>query len=237
MDGYQGLLGEGKTMKVTNLLAGGAIFFTLAFSSASAGTIMNLATGLNGTGTLQSTGGSTDANWSYSDPAATPTTGQAEVVASNDADWYSGWLANGPNSDWIAPNPNVTNNGPAPYSFSETFNLSAYTLSTVTITGGAWAIDDAGTLVLNGHTLSTLGSGAWGSLTSFTAPNADFVQGVNTLTITITSDDQFLEAVRLEGTLTGTLGSSVPEPASTLTLAVGLGAIALMAGVRRRRRS
>ncbi len=35
---------------------------------------------------------------------------------------------------------------------------------------------------------------------------------MNSLTITITSDDQFLEAVRLEGSVTGNAVSATPEP-------------------------
>jgi hypothetical protein len=59
---------------------------------------------------------------------------------------------------------------------------------------------------------------------------------VNTLSITITSDDRFLEAVRLEGTVTTGAPTSVAEPASLV-----LGSISLVVGAgcwwRRRRRA
>lgn len=124
-------------------------------------------------------------NWVYDDPAASPTTGSAKVVAPNNADWYGGWLANGPNSSWIAPNPDTTNNGPAPYTFTYKFDTTGYSLASLAISGGLWTVDDAGTVALNGNVLGTLGSGSWGTLNSFTAPNSDFVGGVNSLTITI----------------------------------------------------
>jgi hypothetical protein len=198
--------------------------------------VVNLATGLDAGNNLISTGGVTDAHWTATvDPTYDPT-GTAQTVYPNNADWGSGgWLGNGPNSDWIARNANVTNNGPAPYMFTRTFDLTGFNPATASITG-SWAIDDAGTLSLNGHVLATLGSGAWGALTPFSVSggSGDFLPGLNTLTITITSDDQFLEGVRLEGALTRSALSAVAEPSP---LALGaLGALAAGAFCRWKRR-
>lgn len=197
-------------------------------------TSVNLATGLDAAGNLITSGGVNDVNWTVTpDPTYSPT-GIPQTVFPNNADWFGDWASNGPNSDWIARDANVTNNGPAPYSFYRTFTLTAAELSSATIIGGAWAIDDSGTLSLNGNTLSTLGTGAWGGLTSFSATTSDFVVGANTLAITMTYDDEYLEAVRLQGTLSFN-GSSVPEPS---TLAMGTAALAIGAVmVRRPRRS
>ncbi len=181
---------------------------------------INLSTGLNASNTLITTGAQPDAYWTVSEQAGG--NGPAQTVYPNNADWYSGWLANGPNSDWIARNANVTNNGAAPYTFTRTFDLTGYNLATVSLSG-AWAIDDQGTLNLNGTPISTLGSGAWGALTTFSA-STGFIAGVNTLSMTITADDQFLEAVRLDGTLTGQLGgTATPEPSTSFLLVSGLG--------------
>jgi hypothetical protein len=165
------------------------------------------------------TGGVTDAHWTATtDPTYDPT-GIAQTVFPNNADWYSGWLANDSNSDWIARNANVTNNGPAPYSFTTTFSLTGVMLSTVVLSGG-FAIDDVGTLSLNGIQISSVPSGDWGALTAFSVSGSsgDFVQGLNTLTLTITSDDEYLEGVRLTGTVTG---SVVPEPATIISTLIG----------------
>ena len=197
--------------------------------TASATTIANLATGQDGSGNIQTTSGASDANWTQS-----VTSGAAQVVISSSADWYGGWLADDTTSAWIAPNAGITNNGPAPYTFTDTFNTSGYQLSSLAISGGMWAIDDGGTVSLNGNLLSTVGSGAWGGLTAFSVPNSDFVSGVNTLTITLTDSDEFLEAVRLEGTVTGTaVVTGTPEPATVLLSAAGLAALAFRRKARR----
>ena len=104
--------------------------------------------------------------------------------------------------------------------FTDTFNVA--TPSTAVIIGGAWTIDDQGTLSLNGHLLSTLRIGDWTHLHAFSTTASDFVAGLNTLTIQMTSTDFNLEGARLRGwlvysasagpeaTLVGA-GSTVPE--------------------------
>ncbi|MGD0411043.1 MAG: PEP-CTERM sorting domain-containing protein [Verrucomicrobiota bacterium] len=170
-----------------------------------------------------------NAGWDYNTTewGANGGTGVASIVTSSDADWYGGWVANDANSSWIAANPNSTayNNG----TYSLSFNLSGYTLSSVSLSG-SWAIDDRGSLYLNGNLLASLGDEAWGSLTAFSAPNSDFVAGVNTLSIVGGDTDNYLEGVRLEGDVTGS-PAAAPDAASSACL-LGI-ALAGMGAIRR----
>ena len=198
--------------------------------SATAQLSVDISTGLDASNNLITSGGVNDAHWTV--PSQANVVGPAQTVYPNNADWYGGWLANGPGSAWIARDANVSNNGVAPYTFSTSFNLTGYDLSTAALSG-SWAIDDTGTLDLNGHTIATLGSGAWGGLTAFSVPTGSsfFNQGTNTLSITITSDDQFLEAVRLQGNVTAR-ALTTPEPGTYAML----GSFCLVGGAFLRRR-
>jgi PEP-CTERM motif len=189
-----------------------------------ADTIANVSTGLDATNTLITTGGTADAHWVVGESAGG--TGAAQVVEPPENpsnDWYVYWVANGPDSAWIARNASLVDNGPAPYTFSTTFDMTGYDLSTAALTG-SWAVDDAGTLELNGHQIGSLGSGAWVALTNYSASSSDFVSGVNTLSITVTTDDQFLDGARLQGLVTADPidPPAVPEPSSFALLTAGL---------------
>ena len=169
-----------------------------AWTAANAVSI-NLATGLDSSGNLIGAGGKPDAHWTVDSTGGQ--TQAAQVVTQQDPDWSSVWGADGPGSNWIARNASSAANGPAPYSFYRTFDLSGVDLSTTSISG-AWELDDEGTLSLNGHPLDMHVWDQWtkGLLSFFVPPGSPyFVQGLNTLSITETRDDNLCEAVRLEG--------------------------------------
>jgi hypothetical protein len=172
---------------------------------------VDLSTGLDSSGNIQHKGGSLDANWTVTGAVNPLNPPNAYVVDRSDADWGS-WIGNGAYSSWIAANPfDATGNGLM--TFTDTFDVA--TSSTATIIGGAWAIDDSGTLSLNGHVLSTLIGSAQeeGHLHAFSTPASDFVAGSNTLTMQITATDFNKEGGRLRGWLVGA-GSAVGDPTS-----------------------
>ena len=179
-------------------------------------TSINLSTGLDASFSLIGTNGTPDGHWTVDQ--ATGGTAASQIVAPGGADWSAGyWQADGPNSDWIARNANLRNNGAAPYKFYRTFDLTGYNLSNVSISG-SWAIDDTGTLNLNGHQIASLSAD---NLTNFSLPTGSpfLNQGLNTLSITMTSDDQNLEAVRLEGSVTvGPLTTAITPATATITV-------------------
>ncbi len=201
---------------------------------------INLATGLDASNTLITTGAQSDAHWTVDNPQGSSTTTPAQTVYPGNPNWFGGWLANGPNSTWIARDANTPANGLGTY--TRAFDLTGGDLSTVSITG-SWAVDDTGILALNGQQIASLSAGAWGSLTPFSlaagsSTAALLNQGQNQLTIRIIDPtDNFLEGVRLQGTLTGSNApTSVPEPTSTLSL-LALGTLGAASTLKRKLKS
>ena len=181
---------------------------------------VDFATGLNSQGVLQTAGDSVDANWQVTgavNPLNPPT---AYVVGPTSADegFCCGWPANGPNSSWIAANPDDAY-GNGYMTFTQRFWVADPT--TVAIHYGEWSIDDQGTLSLNGHVLSTLGTLGWLSMHPFSTVSGDFVQGWNTLVMTVTYSDIGVDGARLEGALVTFPSSAVPEPSTWTMLLIG----------------
>lgn len=188
---------------------------------------LNLSTGLDASDTLITIGNTPDAHWTVDQPLGG--TAPAEVVAAgNTGGAFPSWAANGSNSSWITIDADSFGNAPViPYSYYRTFTLTPAEVALASISG-TWGIDDGGDLRLNGNLLSSLPND-YSASTPFTAAAGSgfFVAGVNTLTITMTTSDNFYEAVRLEGALT------VPEP-GTLMLGA-FGALGLLFAARRPR--
>ncbi len=171
---------------------------------------INLATGLDTSDNVITTSGGADAHWTVIGGAP------AQVAtASSPGGAIGAWVNNNSVSAWIlgdasTPYGNAQGNNSV---YSRQFDLSGYLLSSVTLGGGAWAVDDTARLVLNGNPVSSLPVGQWGALTPFSVPNSYFLPGVNTLEIRMGWTDNVLEGARLEGTIEGV---AVPEPSTWL---------------------
>jgi hypothetical protein len=147
--------------------------------------------------------------------------------------------SNGAYSSWIAANP-FDPFGNGLMTFTDTFNVA--TPSTAIIIGGAWSIDDQGTLSLNGHLLSTLPAGpqTWGHLHAFSTTASDFVAGLNTLTMQVTATNYINEGARLRGWLVYSAspvpeaalvgaGSAIPEPSTWAMMLLGFAGLGFAA--------
>lgn len=193
-------------------------------SAAMAGTV-NLSTGYDSTGALITTDLGCDANWVETagpTPACTP---MAQIVMPEDLDWWGGWTGDGADpsagglaSDWITSDASSTANGSPLPTYSISFYLADVTGASLS---GYWYADDGGTIALNGNVL-----GSQGSCCTYAAPvsasaTSDFVAGINTLTLSLNSSDDYLDGVRFAGSVTGDGASLVPEPASGLMLLAG----------------
>jgi hypothetical protein len=200
---------------------------------------INLATGLDGGGHLQFANDSLDAWWQVTgavDPL-NPPNAYVVGVSSPDNGFCCGWPPDGPSSSWIAANPD-DQFGNGLMTFTRTFTVNDP--STAQIVDGAWSPDDYGSLLLNGHVLSSFTSGApWLSMHAFSADPSDFVAGLNTLTIELTQSDFNRDGARLQGILEGDVSggppvvppSSVPEPSGWTAILIGFAVL----GARMRR--
>jgi hypothetical protein len=188
---------------------------------------LNLSTGLDASDALITVGNTPDAHWTVDQPLGG--IAPARVVTPSDAGGgFPAWAANGPLSTWITIDASMVGNAPViPYTYYRTFNVAPADVAQATISG-TWGIDDSGDLRLNGNLISTLVSD-YSATTPFSvaAGSGLFVAGLNTLTITMTFSDNFLEAVRLQGAL------SVPEPSSFILAALGIIGLAVFLAERR----
>ncbi len=138
-------------------------------------------------------GGAADTNWTVSGPALP----SANPVVLSPARVNGSWQADDSNSQWISVQDSVTQPA-APFTFTTTFTVTNPATAMLNLT---WGIDNTGTLALNGTPI------AYGNnLVSLQNVNIGgssglLVNGVNTLTITMTSSDRSYDAVRLVGTV------------------------------------
>jgi hypothetical protein len=110
------------------------------------------------------------------------------------------------------------------------------------VISGFWSLDDYGQLFVNGIAVSSAGAGGpspyWGHEMSFTVPDADLVQGINTLTVQMQSSDDNYDGIRVEfDTATANaITNGVPDASSTALL-LGVASAALAAARRMKRRT
>jgi hypothetical protein len=197
-------------------------------------------TGFDSSGNPLQNGG-VDGSWTVTNGAAS---GNAFAITWGNSDF---WWAYAPNtnaavfsgSGWISNTASSAYNGPAPYTFAMTFDLSRWELNTISI-AGQWSIADGGTLNFNGHQIDSMADpgccgpfGPWDDMHPFSVPLSDLVSGVNTVTMTVTSADGYFEAARFEGSINGTPLSNVPEPNAILLFITMVGGVAGAARLRR----
>jgi hypothetical protein len=162
-------------------------------------------------------------------------------------DPYSGggslqrWLTPPPTGTWwINPYHAESNGQPfddAPeglYIYQTTFTLApGWTNASLS---GAWAVDNSGTMNLNGNLVSTIADPGFRALTDFSATiQSWFVTGTNTLTFDVHNDGSSCGCQNPTGLLvqiSGTVSSTTPEPSSLLLM--GSGVLGLAGVVRRK---
>lgn len=142
----------------------------------------------------------------------------AFVVLSTGHPIANDWFANGPDSQWIAPQANQDeNNGggnePGSYTYRTTFDLTGFDLSRLSIVG-RWSMDNSGTdILINGVStgISYPADNGYQAFHDFKI-GSGFISGINTLDFVI------VNAGGPTGLRVEMIGT-IPEPGS-LTLAV-----------------
>jgi hypothetical protein len=213
--------------------------FSSTFTAATSPVVINVSTGLDAAGNLIMTHNTPDAHWVVTPTAGTPpaytfsagalATGPAQPLLTIGPGHEGGWAADGPNSDWVAINPNSTS-GNTYGVYSTTFNIPGPSVPSNLCLVGQMGVDDNGELGINGNAI-TGNISAGGSLAWVNVPISNYlVTGSNTLSLGWGWTDNYYEAFRLQAvietcgasyvgglTLTGATPSSGSSGISTNT--------------------
>lgn len=220
----------------TSIAAAAALFSGLAGAAAIDG-LVNTGAGLGA--------GAADSHYSFSvlAGASSGLSGNGYVTDGNQAP-FPNWMGNSGSSSWLIPTANQgdvydTGSTSGVFKWTLTFDLTGFDASSASFTG-RWAADNNGTVLLNGHVISTL-SAEKGFLdwTAFTATTG-FVAGINTLEFVVnniaTAGGNYtgVRAEFLNSNVNQTVVTpAIPEPQTYALFLAGLGALGFMA--RRRR--
>lgn len=121
------------------------------------------------------------------------------------------WLAEGPDSRWIAPRAEQgIGNAEGNYTYRTSFDLTGHDPTKASIVG-RWAVDNGGVdIVLNGSSLGLVNTAGFGGWTDFTI-GSGFVAGVNTLDFIVSNAPATPNPTGLRVEMTGLV--EVPDEA------------------------
>lgn len=115
------------------------------------------------------------------------------------------WIAEGPNSRWIAPRPQQgTGNAEGNYTYRITFNLTGFDPTTASISG-QWSTDNNGSdILINGTATGQGNTAQFGGWTQFRVTSG-FVAGENTLDFVVNNASPTPNPTGFRAELTGTV--------------------------------
>lgn len=167
-------------------------------------------TGVGNDGTLLP-GGAIDPHWRLvaSADAAAPGP-QTRVVREGYP--IPPWLANGPESKWIAPQADQSRgNAPGDYTYQLVFDLGGYEPATVVLTG-RWSSDNGGVeMRLNGQVTGVTYGGDFTSFSAGFTLTEGFVEGTNVLEFVVNNAGDGVNPTGFRAELSGTV-DPLPPP-------------------------
>jgi hypothetical protein len=202
------LIVNGEYNVTTNATAGKQ-FYRLVW--AGVGAIPGLFnTGVGSNGAVLASG-TIDPHWQLIQSPDPSFPGPNAIVVNDSGFPIPPWLANGPNSKWLAPQANQsTGNQSGDYKYRISFDLTGLEPSTAVI-NGLWTSDNGGTQVLlNGVATSFNSDGNFTVLGNAFTINAGFVAGVNTLDFVVTNGGPGINPTGVRVELSGTANHQPP---------------------------
>jgi len=173
-------------------------------------------TGVDANGALLAAG-ATDPHYILS-ASADPGFPGPDAIVINEGFPIPPWVANGPDSKWIAPMAaQGTGNAEGDYTYQTTFNLTGYDLSKVRVVG-SWAVDNTGLDILVNGVSTGITSPGFGSYVSFTITSG-LLAGANTLDFRMNNAPPTPNPTGLRVNLRGLLDIQPIQP--TVSLQIG----------------
>ena len=166
-------------------------------------------TGVDAAGALLAAGAA-DPHWRLIESANAAAPGPATFVV-RDGYPIPPWIANGPNSKWIAPKADQSGgNAAGNYTYRLAFDLADFDPATAVITG-RWSSDNSGLEVrLNDGSTGVTGDGDFGAFSPEFTLNTGFVEGTNTLDFVVNNAGDSVNPTGFRAELRGTADFVAP---------------------------
>jgi hypothetical protein len=189
-----------KNCKILSLVTGALLLASLAATAAPIPGLFS--TGVDGNGDLLPGDGAVDPHYELVD-SADPRFPGPDAVTLAPGFPVGPWIAEGPDSRWIAPQAASANGETGTYTYRTTFDLTGFDSESARITGELSGDDNAIDVVINGFSTGQAGVG-FGGFAPFVI-ETDFVEGVNTLEFVVSNGGEAENPTGLRVKMIGTV--------------------------------